>query len=171
MCLIDSYTEKMPRPGETVSGNGSMMANGGKGGNQAAMVGRLGGKVAMLARVGDDYFGATYREQLEKYGVDVSCVLVTPDTHTGVASILVSKSTGENQIVLSAGSNELLSVEDLDQLMVPIVSRCKIVVVQLEVKREITLHALKLAKKYGGNHRHTHRERVCVHVVVLIIVV
>src|SRR6185437_2739816 len=46
----------LPRPGETVLGEGFTTNPGGKGLNQAIAVARLGGACATIAAVGDDSF-------------------------------------------------------------------------------------------------------------------
>ena len=57
---------------------------------------------------------------------------------------------GQNSIIIVAGANLLLEPSELKSVEETI-SQSKIVVCQLEVKKEVTLAALKLAKKYGGN--------------------
>lgn len=139
----------MPQPGETVAGTEFMMVNGGKGGNQAAMLARLGAKVAMVARIGDDAFGKMYKSQLLEYGVNVSHIITTPDCHTGTATIIVNKCTGQNRIILAAGANGVLSENDLTGEIEETISKCKVLAVQLEVDRNVSLKALKMAKKHG----------------------
>src|SRR6266850_1786955 len=105
--------EKLPMPGETISGSTFQMLPGGKGANQAYAVGRLGGHGKMFGRVGGDVFGEKLRANLEVVGVDVSCVLTSPDEATGVALILV-EAGGQNQIVVIPGANGTFSPRDLE---------------------------------------------------------
>ncbi|VDL67972.1 unnamed protein product [Nippostrongylus brasiliensis] len=48
---LTSYTERFPRPGETVFGTGFLSSGGGKGANQAVAAARLGAHVMLLAKV------------------------------------------------------------------------------------------------------------------------
>jgi ribokinase len=105
--------EKLPMPGETVSGSAFQMLPGGKGANQAYAVGRLGGRGKMLGRVGEDVFGERLKASLESVGIDVSGVLTSPGEATGVALILVAAG-GQNQIVVIPGANGTFSPRDLE---------------------------------------------------------
>ena len=48
---IPSFTERLPKPGETLHGKHFMKGCGGKGANQCVAAARLGGSTAMIARV------------------------------------------------------------------------------------------------------------------------
>ena len=65
-------TDKIPMPGETVSGGVFTMAGGGKGANQAVAVARLGGDVSFIAKVGDDLFGRNSIERYKAENMDIS---------------------------------------------------------------------------------------------------
>jgi ribokinase len=105
--------DKLPMPGEAVSGSAFQMLPGGKGANQAYAVGRLGGRGKMLGRVGQDVFGERLKANLESVGIDVSDVLTSPGEATGVALILVAAG-GQNQIVVIPGANGTFSPRDLE---------------------------------------------------------
>ncbi len=92
--------EKLPRPGETITGATFERVPGGKGANQAVACARLGAAVTLVCAVGDDAFAeeALPREK----GLDVRAARVSAPT--GVAMILVD-ATGENQIVVAPGAN------------------------------------------------------------------
>lgn len=104
--------DALPRPGETVLGQGFRMLPGGKGANQACAAGRLGGRARMVGRVGSDGFGRQLVESLAAAGVDARAVLVTPGTATGVAFICV-EAGGQNQIVVASGANARLTPADV----------------------------------------------------------
>ncbi|TKR81247.1 hypothetical protein L596_015150 [Steinernema carpocapsae] len=65
-----SYTDRFPRPGESVRGNLFQSGSGGKGANQCVAAARLGSSVGIIARVGNDIFGPINIENLKKAGVD-----------------------------------------------------------------------------------------------------
>ena len=50
-------SERLPAPGETVTGGRFVMAAGGKGANQAVAAARLGAEVTLVAKVGRDPTG------------------------------------------------------------------------------------------------------------------
>src|SRR6266581_4640416 len=52
------HVPRLPVPGETLLGAGSLkLVSGGKGANQAVSMARLGASVRMAGRVGTDHFG------------------------------------------------------------------------------------------------------------------
>jgi ribokinase len=94
--------ERLPLPGETVSGATFARYPGGKGANQAVACARLGAEVTMIGAVGRDAFAD---EALA--GLREACVrleLSESNQPTGIATILVD-ATGETQIVVAPGAN------------------------------------------------------------------
>ena len=67
----------------------------------------------MFGCVGQDVFGERLKHNLEAVGVDLSCVLKSPNEPTGAALILV-EAGGQNQIVVIPGANGTVSVADLE---------------------------------------------------------
>ena len=96
--------ERLPAPGETVTGGRYSRHNGGKGGNQAVAAARLGAPVAFIGAVGGDAFGAEARVALESEGIDTSELRTLPAEPTGVAIIIVG-GTGDNLIAAASGAN------------------------------------------------------------------
>jgi len=95
--------ERLPAPGETVSGGRFSQHGGGKGANAAVAAARLGAYVTMVGAVGRDAFGDEALELLRNEGVDTGWV-ARADAPTGVALITVD-ATGENQIAVASGAN------------------------------------------------------------------
>ena len=52
-----TYTDRFPKPGETIFGNNFDLGFGGKGANQAVAAKLCGADVFMVAHVGSDLFG------------------------------------------------------------------------------------------------------------------
>jgi ribokinase len=98
--------ERLPRPGETVSGATFARYPGGKGANQAVACARLGAEVTMIGSVGPDPFANEALSGLRAAGV----VLDLHDSAepTGIAVILVD-ATGETEIVVAPGANAEMS--------------------------------------------------------------
>ena len=95
--------ERLPAPGETVSGGRFSRHGGGKGANSAVAAARLGAQVTMVAAVGSDPFGDEALALLEREGIDTAAV-ARVDAPTGVALINVD-AAGENQIAVASGAN------------------------------------------------------------------
>jgi ribokinase len=96
--------ERLPAPGETVSGGTFARHGGGKGANQAVAAARLGASVAIVGAVGDDEFGSQALAELADEGIDVDAVACLPGVASGVAAIVVD-AAGENQIAVASGAN------------------------------------------------------------------
>lgn len=141
-----AVVDALPRPGETVLGGELVVANGGKGANQAVAAARAGASVAMVACVGDDTQGEAYVDALGAEGIDTSGVRAVPDARTGVALISVQRGTGENCIAVCPGANLLLTPQDVDRCQRMVASSSG-VLAQLEVPLDTVLRAATLARE------------------------
>ena len=103
--------ERLPRPGETVTGATFSRIPGGKGANQAVAAARLGAVVTMIACVGDDELAGPALAGLQEAGVVLDKLKRTSGP-TGVALITVD-AAGENVIVVAPGANLELRPEDI----------------------------------------------------------
>ncbi len=103
--------ERLPRPGETVTGATFSRIPGGKGANQAVAAARLGAVVTFIACVGEDEFAEPALAGLSEAGVALDHLKRTQTT-TGIALIAVDGS-GENVIVVAPGANLDLHPEDV----------------------------------------------------------
>jgi ribokinase len=103
--------ERVPLPGETLTGRSFSMFYGGKGANQAVAVGRLEYPVSMVGKVGNDPFGPALKSALRKAGVDVRAV-GTVRSSSGVALINIG-ADGQNNIVVVPGANGKLLPKDI----------------------------------------------------------
>jgi ribokinase len=100
--------QRLPRPGETVSGASFARYPGGKGANQAVACARLGADVTMIGAVGKGGFAEEALAGLREAGVCLE--LAESNEPTGVALILVDDA-GETEIVVAPGANsEVLEV-------------------------------------------------------------
>ncbi len=140
-------TPRRPEAGETISGHTFYEAPGGKGANQAVAAAKLGAAITMVGRVGKDTFGAALLRQLQTAGVNTEKVSQTPDAPSGVALITVEDS-GQNSIIVVAGANGLVGVEDLARLEQAL-NTAKVLLLQLEVPLEIVVKAAQIAHQKG----------------------
>ncbi|MCL4131571.1 UNVERIFIED_CONTAM: hypothetical protein GTU68_032196 [Idotea baltica] len=74
-CMTDlmSYTDNLPKPGETIHGSSFMIGFGGKGANQCVAAARMGIPTAMVGRVGKDFGAELYREFLRTLQSILTC--------------------------------------------------------------------------------------------------
>ena len=101
---ISVSVSRLPRPGETILGDGAVIAPGGKGANQAVAAARLGAEVRMAGCIGDDEFGGLITAALRAERVGPQWVRTVPGLATGIALITVD-ATGENMITVAPGAN------------------------------------------------------------------
>lgn len=141
-------TPHLPSPGETVMGRNFRRACGGKGANQAVAIAHMGVPCTMLGTVGVDAFGDELLANLRAAGVDVSAVARRSEIASGTALIVVD-AQGQNQIVVAAGANELLT-PDIVRQHAELFRRSRAVVTQLETPLEAVEAALCLAREVGA---------------------
>jgi ribokinase len=131
--------EKLPAPGETVTGATLARHPGGKGANQALAARRMGGRTTLCARVGRDAMADEAIMLLMEGGVSLAGMTIDSEAPTGVALISVAKD-GENQIIVAPGANarfapELLTLPEADA-----------VICQLEIPMDTVMKAAEQAK-------------------------
>jgi ribokinase len=137
--------DRLPRPGETLSGNGFATAPGGKGANQALAARRAGASVAMTGAVGRDPFAAQALSLLEDAAVDLS--RVKEDTApTGTALILVG-GDGENMIAVVPGANAQVAPPSPSEL--PIAGG-DVLLLQHEIPLDTVAQVLRQARVAGA---------------------
>ncbi len=138
----------LPRPGETVLGEGLGRYPGGKGANQAVAAARLGGQVGMVGRVGADDFGPELVANLAANGVDASGVEPDNSAATGAALIFVGPE-GQNMIAVAPGANGRLDKSDIER----VVARLQpgdVLVMQLEIPMAVITPAAVAARRLGA---------------------
>lgn len=138
--------QRAPAEGETVQGDSIRYVPGGKGGNQAVSCARQGARVSMIGRVGADHHGRTLCEALANDGISVQGVTTDPDEATGVALVMV-ESTGLNRIVVIAGANGKVSLNDAQ--LTQYLRDAQYLVMQLEVQMAQVLLAAQVAHRLG----------------------
>jgi len=141
--------DRLPAPGETVTGARFERHPGGKGGNQATAAARLGARVAFVGAVGDDPLASEAREALAREGVDVS-ELANVAGATGVALILVDRG-GENLIAVAPGANGLVTVDAVEAALDRLgVGLGDVVAVSNEIPTVSVVAALRGARGRGA---------------------
>ena len=140
--------ERLPAPGETVTGGRFERHGGGKGANQAVAAARAGARVRFVGAVGRDDLGDEALRLLEEEGVDVSGVARVPDAPSGVAAIVVD-ARGENQIAVASGANARLDGRAVEQALGGGAGEVGAVLTNLEIGGDAMLAAARHAAAAG----------------------
>lgn len=144
----DLYVEiaRLPRPGETISGDHAAVRAGGKGANQAAAAARLGCATWFAGRVGGDAFAAPLCAALVEAGVALDH-LATVDGATGQALILL-QAGGENSIILVGGANQRWD-DGIDAATSTRIAGAGMLLLQREIPDAANLAAARIARQHG----------------------
>jgi ribokinase len=134
--------ERLPRPGETVSGARFSRVPGGKGANQAVAAARLGAEVALIGCVGRDGHAEEALAGLREAGVEERWI--ARDAPTGIALITVD-AEGETTIVVAPGANAELRPEDIS------LDGADAVLCQQEIPAATVTRAAELAPRFFLN--------------------
>jgi len=145
---VVAVSERFPKRGETIFGSEFFMGFGGKGANPCVMAARLGAQVSMVGKVGDDENGSAYLKHFQQEQIDIKHVETVEDISSGVATIFVESSTGENEIIIVPGANAKLSPQDVDKAE-DTIKGCSVLSTVLEIDPVTVLQALRLGRKHG----------------------
>ena len=140
------YSDKLPSKGQTLFGTGYQVGPGGKGSNQAVAASRLGSKVYFLGKVGDDANGKMALNLYLKDKINTETVIISKKHPTGVAGIMINTSDGTNSIIVYPGASMEITKDEVNSFSKFIINS-KVFLTQLEVKTDVIIHSLKIAKK------------------------
>merc|ERR1719195_289374 len=73
------------------------------------MAAKLGAQTVIVGSVGDDEHGRAYSDNLARLQVDTRHLATVAGVSTGIATIFVESSSGENMIVIVPGANARLT--------------------------------------------------------------
>lgn len=144
---LTTFSDRFPKPGETIFGDHFDLGWGGKGANQAVAARLCGANVSMVARVGDDLFGPATITNFQSQGIDATHVRIIAGTSSGVAPIFV-ESNGQNRIIVVKGANDRLTPAVVDEAH-GVIAAADCVVLQFEIPLETVYHTVRLAKQRG----------------------
>jgi ribokinase len=143
-------SERLPQPGETVTGGRFAQHDGGKGGNQAVAAARLGAPTTLVAAIGADAYGERGRKALEADVVATGELLVSPSEPTGVALVLVD-AAGENMISVAPGANAALTPAHVRDAFGRLAPRAgDVVLAGHEIPTTTAREALRLGRAAGA---------------------
>jgi ribokinase len=144
---LTTFTDRFPKPGETIFGQKFDLGFGGKGANQAVAARLSGAEVFMVARVGSDLFGPAMIENFRKQGIDPTYVKQVEGLSSGVAPIFVEPS-GQNRILVVKGANDALKPADVDAAA-EMLKTVDCIVLQFEIPVETVYYTIAFARKHG----------------------
>ena len=144
---LTTFSDRFPKPGETIFGDSFDLGWGGKGANQAVAARLCGAEVAMVARVGEDLFGPATIANFESQGIDASHVRIVAGASSGVAPIFV-ESNGQNRIIVVKGANDRLLPADVDAAAA-VLETADCIVLQFEIPLATVYHTVNFARQRG----------------------
>jgi len=142
---LTTFTDRFPKPGETIFGQKFDLGFGGKGANQAVAARLCGAEVFMVARVGSDLFGPATIENFKKLGIDTSHVKQVEGLSSGVAPIFVEPN-GQNRILVVKGANDAVNAADVDAAA-DMLKSADCIVLQFEIPLETVYYTVAFAKR------------------------
>src|SRR5271165_5426976 len=142
---LTTFSDRFPRPGETIFGQRFDLGFGGKGANQAVAARLCGAEVVMVAKVGNDLFGEATIKNFSALGIDTAHVGIVEGVSSGVAPIFVEPN-GQNRILVIKGANGTLSPVDIDAAAETLKS-ADAIVLQFEIPLETVYYAVQFADK------------------------
>ncbi len=142
---LNIYSERLPKPGETVTGGIFKQFLGGKGANQAVASVRAGVKTIFIGKIGNDFFGDQMLSRLTKEGINTSHIIKDAQESSGVAFIMIDDN-GENMISVAPGANAMLNPLEI-RAKSDIIKKAKVIVVQMELSIETIEEIYRIASQ------------------------
>lgn len=142
------FAKKFATEGETVVADKVVLGVGGKGNNQMIAAKSAGAEVVAIERIGDDLFAERIIDFLGAKGISMQYIKKIPSRATGQAYIAVNSLTGQNEIYIFKGTNELLTKSDIYAAESEF-KDCDLVLTQFENNIESVLACKELAMKYN----------------------
>lgn len=154
VCVVGSFmmdlvasAPRRPMPGETLVGTDFSSYLGGKGFNQAVAAARAGARTSLIGRLGDDEFGATFRDALRIEEIRSDGVVVDGEAGTGVG-LPVVEPDGQNSIIIVPRANLRVDVRQIESARGAI-AEADVLLLQLELPVETALAAARIARQAG----------------------
>jgi ribokinase len=142
---LTTFSDRFPRPGETIFGQRFDLGFGGKGANQAVAARLCGADVVMVAKVGNDLFGEATIKNFNAQGIDTAHVRIVEGVSSGVAPIFVEPN-GQNRILVVKGANDTLHPADIDAAAETL-KTADAIVLQFEIPLKTIYYAIQFANK------------------------
>ncbi|WP_280771760.1 ribokinase [Salipaludibacillus daqingensis] len=142
----------LPKPGETVLGNGFFTSPGGKGANQVIAASYflkentfIDAEIYFIGKVGKDSFGDDVVRHFSSLGIQIDYLKRDDSVGTGTAQILVDDA-GENSIVVSPGANYFLTPDNIRSSK-QVIQEADLILVQFEIPMETIEEVIQLVSE------------------------
>jgi ribokinase len=135
-----------PVAGQSIIGESIELFPGGKGANQCVSIARLGGDVEMIGMLGSDPNGDTFRKILADENIK-SDLVFSCDKPTAIAQVQIN-AEGQNRICVIPSANYEFDFKHVDYID-DVIKNTDLIVLQLELKLDVTIEIIKRANKYG----------------------
>lgn len=145
---VTGWGEKLPQPGETVTGGMFKTGPGGKGSNQAVAANRAGADVIMIAKLGDDVFGQSAKKFYESEGMITDFLMTQPGGQTGTAIIMVDEVSAQNMIMILPGANSTFTDKDIEKNL-DCIKQAEYLLVQNEINRDALEKVIAIGAELG----------------------
>src|SRR6266481_874763 len=129
---LTTFSDRFPRPGETIFGQRFDLGFGGRGANQAVAA-RLCGADGVMVK------------NFASLGIDTKHVRIVDGVSSGVAPIFVEPN-GQNRILVVKGANDTLKPADVDAAAEALRS-VDTIVLQFEIPMETIAYTVEFARK------------------------
>src|SRR5271165_5541358 len=143
---LTTFSDRFPRPGETIFGQRFDLGFGGKGANQAVAARLCGADVVMVAKLGNDLFGEATVKNFAALGIDTTHVRIVDGVSSGVAPIFVEPN-GQNRIIVVKGANDTLKPADIDAASNSL-QNVDVIILQFEIPLETVYYTVQFARKH-----------------------
>lgn len=137
---------RIPMAGETQLAGHVYTFPGGKGGNQAAGIGKLGGQAYMIGRPGNDSDGKQLYASLVESHVYMEGVVFDKTMPSGKAYVNIGED-GESTVVVYKGANANLDISQLRRFEY-LFENAKFCLISMEIEDPAIEYTLRLCKKH-----------------------
>lgn len=138
----------LPVPGETVKGSLFKMGPGGKGFNQGVAAHKAGADVTMVTKIGNDTFGRLALDEMKALGMNAEHIMISEQTETGAALIMVDENISQNEIVVVLGACGTITDSEVKNLA-DLLDNTDYLLLQLETNLSSIEKIIDLAHQKG----------------------
>lgn len=155
VCVLGSFiidlmmrASRLPVPGETVKGSLFKIGPGGKGSNQGVAAHRAGANTTMITKIGDDEFASVAMKSFKGEGMKTDFIFKDNSAATGAALIMVDENTSQNEIIVTLGACNKISIDNINQAREDII-QADVFLTQLETNIDVVEYAVNLASTHN----------------------